>query len=191
MPRRSAHVKIHDVKSHSTIRSTVDHALTRDEVDLILDDWRRERPDLDVSPLAVMSRLSRLARKLDRERGAVFSAHGLEGWGFDVLAALRRSGPPYELPPRELLVQNLVSSGAMTNRIDRLEEAGLVSRRPDSADRRGVLVRLSAAGLRRVDACVSTLATREQELLRPLGESDCDMLANLLRRLLVSIDESP
>lgn len=163
----------------------------RDEVDDLLSEWRRERPELDVSPLAVMSRLSRLARKLERDRQTVFSARGLDVWSFDVLAALRRAGPPYELAPRELLVQNLVSSGAMTNRIDRLEEAGLVSRRPDPADRRGVLVRLSPAGRRRVDACVSALAEREQELLHPLDAKERDTLAGLLRRLLLHVDEAP
>lgn len=163
-------------------------AAARDEVDQLLDNWRRERPELDVSPLAVMSRLTRLARTLERERRAVFAAHGLEGWGFDVLAALRRSGPPYELPPRELLVQNLVSSGAMTNRIDRLEAAGLVSRRPDPADRRSVLVRLAPAGRRRVDACMSALVGLEGELLSPLGRGERDALAGLLRRLLLRVD---
>lgn len=162
-------------------------AAARDEVDRLLADWRRERPDLDVSPLAVMSRLSRLARRLERERRRVFSTHDLEGWSFDVLAALRRSGPPYELAPKELLVENLVSSGTMTNRINRLEEAGLVARRPDPADRRSVLVRLSASGRRRVDACVVALAEREQELLRPLTAAQRDELAVLLRTLLLSV----
>lgn len=134
-----------------------------------------------------MSRLSRLARRLERERRQVFSAHGLEGWSFDVLAALRRSGPPYELAPKELLVENLVSSGTMTNRIDRLQEAGLVTRRPDPADRRSVLVRLSAAGRRRVDACVVALAERERELLRPLAAAQRNELAVLLRTLLLSV----
>ncbi len=163
---------------------------TRDEVDAILDDWRRERPELDVSPLAVMSRLSRLGRRLECERRSAFAAQHLESWGFDVLAALRRSGPPYELPPRELLRQNLVSSGAMTNRIDRLEEAGLVARRPDPADRRSVLVRLSPAGRQRVDACVSALADRERDLLDALTGPERDALAGLLRKLLRSVDGS-
>lgn len=160
----------------------------RDEVDQILDDWRRERPDVDVAPLAVMSRLSRLGRRLERERNVVFSANGLEGWSFDVLAALRRAGPPYELAPRELLLQNLVSSGAMTNRIDRLEAAGLVARRPDATDRRSVLVRLTPAGRRCVDACVSALAARERELLEPLSDAERDMLAGLLKTLLLFVD---
>ena len=91
-----------------------------DEVDRVVGAWRRERPDLDVSPMEVLSRVTRLARQLDRHRAAAFSAHGLEGWEFDVLAALRRAGAPYQLSPKALLQQTLVSSGTMTNRIDRL-----------------------------------------------------------------------
>jgi DNA-binding MarR family transcriptional regulator len=159
-----------------------------DEVDRLLDDWRRERPELDLSPLAVMSRLSRLGRRLDIERKTVFEAFGLEGWSFDVLAALRRAGVPYELAPRALLQQTLVSSGAMTNRIDRLEDAGLVARRPDPHDRRGVLVRLSASGRRRVDACLAALAAREHELLTPLDARQRAQLATLLRRVLLPLD---
>src|ERR1700694_3507368 len=109
----------------------------RDEVDRLVDAWGRERPDLDVSPLAVLSRVSRLARQLDRAPADTFTAHQLETWEFDVLAALRRSGPPYELSPGQLLTQTMVSSGTMTNRIDRLALRDLVTRRPDPDDRRG------------------------------------------------------
>ncbi len=117
-----------------------------DEVDDLVAAWQAERPDLDVRPMQVLSRISRLARHLDRERRSAFAAHGLESWEFDVLAALRRQGAPYELSPGALLRATLVTSGTMTNRIDRLEEAGLVRRRPDPQDKRGVLVRLTAAG---------------------------------------------
>jgi DNA-binding MarR family transcriptional regulator len=141
-----------------------------------------------MSPLAVMSRLDRLAKRLERERRKVFAGHGLEGWGFDVLAALRRSGAPYELSPGALLVETLVSSGAMTNRIDRLEEAGLVTRRPDPGDRRGVLVRLAPDGRRKVDACVASLAQREDELLGPLRQKERETLAGLLKRILVPLE---
>jgi DNA-binding MarR family transcriptional regulator len=99
---------------------------TRDEVDTIVAAWRRERPDLDVAPMEILSRISRLARHLDRLRGNAFSVHGLESWEFDVLAALRRSGPPYRLSPGQLLRETLVTSGTMTNRVDRLVERGLV-----------------------------------------------------------------
>ena len=96
-----------------------------DEVDRIVAAWRRERPDLDVGPLQVLSRVSRLARHLDLARGAAFAEHGLEGWEFDVLSALRRAGAPYELSPGQLVAQTLVTSGTMTNRVDRLERRGL------------------------------------------------------------------
>src|SRR6202034_2673105 len=118
----------------------------RDEVDELVAQWGAERPDLDVEPLQVLSRVSRLARHLDRARMAAFAAHGLQAWGFDVLSALRRQGPPYQLTPGALLRANLVTSGTMTNRIDRLAGAGLVSRHPDPQAKRGVLVTLTARG---------------------------------------------
>ena len=117
-----------------------------DEVDRLVEAWQRERPDLDVAPLGVLSRVTRLARHLDRARRQAFAEHTLETWEFDVLAALRRAGRPYELSPGVLLTQTLVTSGTMTNRIDRLEARGLVDRRPDPDDRRGVLVRLTDDG---------------------------------------------
>ncbi|MEV4254433.1 MarR family transcriptional regulator, partial [Spirillospora sp. NPDC049652] len=122
-----------------------------DEVDRLVEAWHTERPDLDVSPLLVLSRVSRLARHLDRARRAVFAEQDLESWEFDVLTALRRAGAPYELSPGRLLRATLVTSGTMTNRIDRLTAAGLVERHPDPADKRGVLVRLTDAGRTRVD----------------------------------------
>src|SRR6201992_905984 len=127
----------------------------RDEVDDRVAAWRDQRPDLDVAPLQVLSRVSRLARHLDIARRGAFAAHGLESWEFDVLSALRRSGPPCQLPPGRLLRATLVTSGTMTNRIDRLAAAGLVSREPDPRDRRGVLVTLSDRGQAAVDAGVT------------------------------------
>jgi DNA-binding MarR family transcriptional regulator len=161
-----------------------------DEVDRLVAEWKRERPDVDTSPLQVLSRVSRLARHLDRERRGAFAAHELEQWSFDVLATLRRAGTPYELTPGSLLRRTLVSSGAMTNRLDRLEDAGLVQRGPDPEDRRGVLVRLTPAGKRRVDACLSDLVGRERQLLSPLGAADEELLADLLRRMLVRFDRT-
>src|SRR6478609_8397867 len=122
-----------------------------DEVDRIVLAWQRERPDLDVAPLEVLSRVSRLARHLDRARSAAFTEHDLESWEFDVLSALRRAGEPYELSPGQLVTQTLVTSGTMTNRVDRLTARGLVQRLPDSRDRRGVIVRLTPAGRATVD----------------------------------------
>jgi DNA-binding MarR family transcriptional regulator len=161
-----------------------------DEVDRLVAAWRQERPDLDVAPLEVLSRVSRLSRHLERERRAAFADHGVESWEFDVLTALRRSGEPYELSPGALLRATLVTSGTMTNRIDRLAAAGLVVRRPDPEDRRGVLVRLTPAGLERVDAAFTDLLRRERELLAGLGADERQVLAELLRTLLVPFDAS-
>ena len=109
----------------------------RDEVDELIEAWERERSDLDLAPVAVFSRISRLARHLDLARREAFTAHGIESWEFDVLAALRRAGAPYELSPGRLLRETLVTSGTMTNRVDRLAARGLVERYPDPDDRRG------------------------------------------------------
>lgn len=160
----------------------------QDEVDRIVSAWRRERPDLDVAPLEVLSRVTRLAKHLDRDRGAAFAAHGLERWEFDVLAALRRAGVPYELSPGQLLAETLVTSGTMTNRIDRLAARGLVVRRPDPDDGRGVLVRLTDSGRALVDTAMASLLEREHALLADLDAASRDDLAALLRRLAVRFD---
>ena len=159
-----------------------------DEVDEIVARWQAERPDLDVAPMEVLSRVSRLARHLDRARRAAFAAHGLETWEFDVLSALRRQGAPYQLSPGALLRATLVTSGTMTNRIDRLAGAGLVSRKPDPQDKRGVLVQLTSAGLRTVDAAFSALLSRERDLLTGLNARQRGELARMLRVLLVPFD---
>jgi DNA-binding MarR family transcriptional regulator len=164
----------------------VDH---QDEVDRLVAAWRRELPDLDVSPFEILSRITRLARHLDRARRLVFATHDLEPWEFDVLTALRRAGQPYELSPGRLLTQTLVTSGTMTNRIDRLATKGLVERRPEPADRRGVRVRLTDNGQQRVDAALAELLEHERALLAGLAEDDRDRLAGLLRRLVMPFDE--
>jgi DNA-binding MarR family transcriptional regulator len=160
----------------------------RDEVDRLVEAWRRERPDLDVEPLEVLSRVTRLARHLDRARRSAFSARGLESWEFDVLSALRRAGDPYQLSPGRLLTQTLVTSGTMTNRIDRLVTKGLVQRLPDPADRRGVLVRLTAAGQERVDAAMSDLLEHERDILGGLTDDQRATLAGLLRSVIGPFD---
>ncbi|WP_395104424.1 MarR family winged helix-turn-helix transcriptional regulator [Actinomadura sp. SCN-SB] len=160
----------------------------QDEVDRLVEAWNTERPDLDVRPLQVLSRVSRLARHLDRARRAVFVAHELEGWEFDVLTALRRAGAPYQLSPGALLRATLVTSGTMTNRIDRLAAAGLVERHPDPADKRGVLVRLTEAGMTRVDAAFADLLAREHLILDGLTAAERETLSGLLRKLLIPFD---
>jgi DNA-binding MarR family transcriptional regulator len=156
----------------------------RDEVDDLVEAWGRERGDLDLAPVAVFSRISRLARHLDLARRDAFTAHGIESWEFDVLAALRRAGVPYELSPGRLLRETLVTSGTMTNRVDRLVGRGLVERLPDPHDRRGVLVRLTAEGKVAVDGAFEALLAAEADLLADLPDTDRTRLAALLRALL-------
>jgi DNA-binding MarR family transcriptional regulator len=157
--------------------------MAQDEVDRLVAAWRRERPDLDVSPMEVLSRVSRLSHHLDRGRRAAFAEHGLEPWEFDVLAALRRSGRPYELSPKALLEQTLVTSGTITARVDKLSAREFVERRPDDTDRRGVRVKLSPQGKHVVDAALAGLLDHEQGLLASLESSDRARLADLLRTL--------
>jgi DNA-binding MarR family transcriptional regulator len=167
-----------------------DTAELRDEVDDLVARWRVQRPDLDTEPLQVLSRVSRLARHLDRARTAAFASHGLQAWEFDVLSALRRQGPPYQLSPGALLRATLVTSGTMTNRIDRLAEAGLVSRHPDAQDKRGVVVTLTDRGRAAVDAALEDLLHSERDLLTGLESAQRHELAALLRILLAPFDAS-
>jgi len=158
-----------------------------DEVERLVAGWRRALPELDVSPLEVLSRVTRLARHLDRQRTIVFARHELETWTFDVLSALRRADGE-QLSPGQLLAQTLVTSGTMTNRIDRLEERGLVRRRPDPSDARSVRVQLTAAGRRRVEAALTDLAARENAILGSLDRAERASLAALLRRVVAPFD---
>jgi len=159
-----------------------------DEVDRIVDAWSRERADLDFSPLQVLSRVGRLARHLERARRTAFAASDLELWEFDVLSALRRAGAPYQLSPKALLQQTLVSSGTMTNRIDRLVARKLVERRTDPHDGRGILVIMTEAGRERVDVAITGLLEAESELLDRLPKADQERLSALLRKLSLDFD---
>ena len=161
--------------------------MDRDEVDELVEAWHRERADLDLAPVEVFSRVSRLSRLLDKARREAFTTHKIESWEFDVLAALRRAGKPYQLTPGALLRQTMVTSGTMTNRVDRLADRGLVERSPDPRDRRGVLVTLTAAGKSTVDGAFESLLTRERGLLADLSEDDHAQLAALLKRLMVPL----
>ncbi len=160
----------------------------RDDVDRVIAAWQRERPDLDLAPLAVLSRVSRLARRLDRAREQAFAAHSLAVWEFDVLVALRRTGAPYRLTPGQLLDETLVTSGTMTNRIDRLAERGLVVREPVLDDRRGTWVALTAAGRAQVDGAFEDLLTAERDLLADLDPATRAGLAGSLRALLLQFE---
>ncbi|HKJ12873.1 MAG TPA: MarR family transcriptional regulator [Ornithinimicrobium sp.] len=159
-----------------------------DEVDRIVAAWQRERPGLDAAPLEVLSRVSRLARHLDLARREAFAASGLEGWEFDVLAALRRSGPPYRLTPRELTRATLVSSGTMTNRVDRLLSRELVQRVRSEEDGREVPVQLTDRGRELVDAAMDRLLEHERALLAGVSTADQVDLADTLRTLLLHFD---
>jgi DNA-binding MarR family transcriptional regulator len=162
-----------------------------DEVDRLVRAWGRERPDLDLSPMEVLSRVDRIGHHLDAARRAAFAEHCVEPWEFDVLAALRRAGAPYELSPGRLLRETLVTSGTMTNRVDRLAARSLVERLPDPGDRRGVRVRLTDRGRRTVDGALSTLLEAERALLGTLTPPEQTRLATLLRRLAVGVEQPP
>jgi DNA-binding MarR family transcriptional regulator len=162
----------------------------QDEVDRLVEAWGRERPDLDLAPLAVLSRVGRLSHHLDAARRAAFAERALEPWEFDVLAALRRAGPPYELSPGRLLRETLVTSGTMTNRVDRLAARRLVQRLPDPGDRRGVLVRLTDQGRVTVDGALEALLAREHEIMGGLDARGRAELADLLRGLLAPFETS-
>jgi len=166
----------------------VPDATPRDSVDGIVDAWERERPDLDFAPLKVLSRVWRLSRHLERTRRTAFATSELESWEFDVLSALRRAGEPHQLSPKALLEQTLVSSGTMTNRIDRMSRRGLVERRTDPHDGRGILVSMTDEGRDRVDGAITALVTAEGELLSRLSTSDQERIATLLRKLSVDFD---
>jgi DNA-binding MarR family transcriptional regulator len=155
----------------------------RDGVDLIIEQWRRERPDLDSSPIGVIGRISRLARELEQRLEPVYREHGLETGWHDVLATLRRSGPPYRLRPTEFTNALMLTSSGTTKRLDRLEQAGLIARGPDPDDRRGTLITLTAAGRRLIDSVTEAHLENERRLLAALSDADQRRLAGLLRAL--------
>ena len=159
-----------------------------DDVDRIVSAWLQQRPDLDISPLEVLSRVTRIAKHLERVRKATFDSHKIEVWEFDVLAALRRSGEPYALSPTTLMADTMVTSGAMTNRINRLATRGLVKRRSNPMDGRRVVVALTAAGKRLVDETFADFIERESEVLQGMSAADRKHLATLLRQLSITIE---
>lgn len=156
-----------------------------DEVDTIVEAWQRERPDLDVDPLHVLSRISRLAAVLDERRANAFVEHGLQGYEFDVLTVLRRSGEPFERTAGELAALTYVTSGTMTSRLNRLSERNFVTRHADAVDGRLVWVRLTALGRIRVDAAFAALLDSERELLATLDNARRESLVDALRVLLL------
>lgn len=161
----------------------------RDHVEHIIGQWERERPDLDVSPMGVIARISRVSRLLEREVEEGYARSGLNQAQFGVLAALRRAGKPYCLSPTSLYNSLLISSGAMTNRLERLQAAGLVDRIADPADGRSMLVTLTPKGKRLIDRVVTRHYQNEQRLLGALTPDEREILSSLLRKLLLAFDD--
>lgn len=161
-----------------------------DNVDRRLEQWRAERPDLDPSPMGVVARIQRACRLIDRELRDHFATHDLQLWEFDVLATLRRSGPPYRLTAGALVEASMVTSGAITNRIDRLLARGWVIRETDPANRRSVLITLTGSGRELVDEVVVSHLDLETKLLATLSAGDQDRLAALLRKLLIGLGDT-
>ena len=157
-----------------------------DEIDRIVAEWNRERPDLDVSPTHTLQRITRLSLLQGASFTRVFARYGVSFGEYLVLAALRRAGPPYRMNPTALLNAVILSSGAMTNRLDRLEAMALVERLPDPAARRGRLVALTERGRELVDAAAVDHLEGEQRLLSGLDADEREQLAGLLRKLLLS-----
>lgn len=160
--------------------------MARDAVDLFMSQWSRERPDLDSSALGVVSRILMLSKRLEQRTDRALAPFELGLWQFDVLAALRRSGPPFKLSPSQLMQLVTLTSGAMTNRIDRLEGAGLVQRREDPGDRRGVLIALTPEGRRLVDQAIAVRLEDARDSLSGLSVSEQRTLAGLLRKMLLA-----
>lgn len=163
----------------------------RDHVHHVLDQWRREAPELDRSPMGVVGRISRLAQLLQGELEPIFAAHGVNGGEFDVLATLRRAGRPYRLTPTELRKASMVTSGGMTKRLTALEGRGLIRREPDPNDGRSTSVSLTREGKRLVEAALPEHVANEQRLLSELSDNERAQLAGLLETLAVSLGDGP
>lgn len=162
-----------------------------DAIDRVLSDWKRERPDLDIDPVRVIGRIGRTAALVAARIEANLAEHGLSTASFDLLATLRRAGPPYRLAPRDLAARTLKTSGTITSRVDRLEEDGFVARGPDPDDRRGVLVQLTPAGNAALESAVPSHLSLQEEILTGLQPREREQLATLLRRLLSAVEQAP
>ncbi|WP_126148179.1 MarR family winged helix-turn-helix transcriptional regulator [Synechococcus elongatus] len=163
--------------------------MASDKIDRILEQWQQELPQVNIAPLAVTGRLLRIARLLEKQRETLLAKYGLSVWSFDVLATLRRQGPPYQLKPTDLYSLLMLSSGAMTNRIDRLEQDGIVARSRDGSDRRSVIVQLTPKGIALADAVMPVLFAQEGALLSEFATpEEVERLVPLLRRLLLAMD---
>jgi len=162
--------------------------MSQDSVDKLLEQWREERPELDVSGLGLVVRVELLAKRFKRGTAEGLAALGLKPWEYDVLSALRRQGPPYELPATELARSSLLTTGAMTTRVDQLEARGLVRREPDPDDRRGVRVVLTATGVSLVDEAFKARLAAADSSLDGLRNRDRKVVETGLRKLMASLE---
>jgi DNA-binding MarR family transcriptional regulator len=166
-------------------------AMEQDKIDFICEQWRQESPPLDTSPLGIVGRVLRIARLLEKHRETVLAEYGLSVWSFDVVTTLRRQGKPYQLKPTDLYSLLMLSSGATTNRIDRLEQDGIVIRLRDPSDRRSVIVQLTSKGVQLADLVIPKLLKSEQDLLSQFANPDeRESFIKMLRQLLISLDNN-
>jgi DNA-binding MarR family transcriptional regulator len=161
----------------------------KDHVQHVMEQWRREAPEIDRTPMGIVGRISRLAGLIQPELERVFAAHGVNGGEFDVLAALRRSGPPYRLTPTELSKATMITSGGMTKRLSALEGRGLIRREPDPNDKRSTAVALTREGKRLVETILPEHVANEQRLLIGLSNPERAELARLLEDLALSLGD--
>ncbi|WP_144755935.1 MarR family winged helix-turn-helix transcriptional regulator [Curtobacterium pusillum] len=160
-----------------------------DAVDRVLAQWAKERPELDVSPMALIGRISRAEAILDRRIAAVLAEHDLLPGEFDLLAALRRAGTPHRLTVGEILASTMVTSGAITNRLNRLVVKGLVTRETDPANRRSVIVALTPQGLAAVNDALVSHVENERQLLAALDDDERSQMIGLLRKFLEGLGD--
>jgi DNA-binding MarR family transcriptional regulator len=160
-----------------------------DQVDVVVAQWRRERPDLDPAPMGVVGRIQRANRLLERGLREEFTRHGLQLWEFDLLATLRRSGAPYRLTAGALTDSAMITSGAVTNRVDRLTARGLVTREIDPGNRRSMVITLTPAGRKLMDGILADHLANERRLLAALSPARQRELLDLLRTLLIGLGD--
>ncbi len=161
-----------------------------DHVDKVLAQWRQERPDLDVGPMGILGRFKRLHGRVSDELARVYTSHGLNAASFDVLATLRRSGRPYQLSPSALIEWTMVTSGTMTNRLDRLEAQALIERRPNPEDGRGSVVALSAQGFDLIDQVIAEHVENQHLILSGLTTASREQLDELLKLWLSKLEDA-
>ncbi|MBB1438987.1 MarR family transcriptional regulator [Shewanella sp. SG41-4] len=159
-----------------------------DRVDKIIEQWNRERPDLDVSSMGLVGRFKQITQRLSLEMAKTFTEHGLNPANFDLLATLRRAGPPFALSPNDLIASTMVTSGTMTNRIDQLVKAGLVERIQNPNDRRSIVVSLTKKGFTMIEPTLKAQVATQNRLTSCLSEDESKKLNNLLRKLLMSLE---